>query len=306
MGGSSRASVRPALLTFPYGPADLRRAYKLGAAAASRGAGETVAIVDASYPARGRIATSLFSIACADDPGFRTANGTVLEMWSCNGGSNQRWTMASDGTLRVLGKCMDVRHSGAANGTLVDLWSCNGTGAQQWRHSIEADTLMNPQSGACLNGVAFRKANGTKLDIFECDTSTDTAFWHVPAGPILSGVGGKCLDDPGFRTANGTRAGIWSCNGGSNQRWSAAGDGTIKVLGKCLDVYRSGTASGTPVDLWSCSGTGRQQWEVGPGEELINSASGKCLDLPRNAAVNGTRLVLGKCTEAAGESWLGG
>ncbi len=47
MGGSGRASVRPALLTFPYGPADLRRAYKLGAAAASRGAGETVAIVDA-------------------------------------------------------------------------------------------------------------------------------------------------------------------------------------------------------------------------------------------------------------------
>lgn len=261
---------------------------------------------NSAYPATGRIATSLGGIACADDPGFRTANGTVLDMWSCNGGRNQRWTMASDGSLRVLGKCMDVRHSGTANGTLADLWSCNGTGAQQWRHTVELGMLVNPRSGACLNGVGFRKTNGTKLDIYECDTFTDTAFWHVPAGPVLSAVAAKCMDDPAFRTANGTRIEIWTCNGGSNQRWRAAGDGTIKVLGKCLDVYHSGVTDGTPVDLYTCNYTGAQQWVLGPADELINPESGKCLDDPGDSAVNGTKLILRTCSKAAGESWLVG
>jgi hypothetical protein len=30
---------------------------------------------------------------CLDDPGFATANGTQLEIWDCNGGGNQKWTM---------------------------------------------------------------------------------------------------------------------------------------------------------------------------------------------------------------------
>ncbi|MGD0069856.1 MAG: RICIN domain-containing protein, partial [Streptosporangiaceae bacterium] len=29
---------------------------------------------------------------CLDDPGFNTANGTQLDLWTCNGGSNQQWT----------------------------------------------------------------------------------------------------------------------------------------------------------------------------------------------------------------------
>jgi len=28
---------------------------------------------------------------CLDDPGFNTAEGTQLDLWTCNGGANQEW-----------------------------------------------------------------------------------------------------------------------------------------------------------------------------------------------------------------------
>jgi hypothetical protein len=30
---------------------------------------------------------------CLDDPGFTTTNGTQLEIWDCNNGTNQHWTL---------------------------------------------------------------------------------------------------------------------------------------------------------------------------------------------------------------------
>lgn len=29
---------------------------------------------------------------CLDVTGQQTANGTLIEIWTCNGGANQRWT----------------------------------------------------------------------------------------------------------------------------------------------------------------------------------------------------------------------
>jgi hypothetical protein len=30
---------------------------------------------------------------CLDDPAFNTTNGTQLDIWDCNGGSNQQWAI---------------------------------------------------------------------------------------------------------------------------------------------------------------------------------------------------------------------
>lgn len=32
---------------------------------------------------------------CLDDPGSSTVDGTRLELWDCNGGANQQWTLHS-------------------------------------------------------------------------------------------------------------------------------------------------------------------------------------------------------------------
>ncbi|MFE0973592.1 ThuA domain-containing protein, partial [Streptomyces sp. NPDC058826] len=45
---------------------------------------------------------------CLDVDNAGTADGTEVQIWSCNQSSAQVWTVAGDGTLKALGKCLDV------------------------------------------------------------------------------------------------------------------------------------------------------------------------------------------------------
>jgi hypothetical protein len=117
------------------------------------------------------------SSKCVDDNGLSTANGTKIQMWDCNGGSNQDWTIEPDGTLQVYGKCMDITGANYSNGTNIELWDCNGGANQQWQP--RNGTLVNPASGKCLDDPAFNTANGTQLDLWTCNGGSNQQ-WHLP------------------------------------------------------------------------------------------------------------------------------
>ena len=128
------------------------------------------------------------------------------------------------------------------------------------------------------------------------------------AGPVRQvGGSGRCLNDPQASTKNGTLVNLWGCDGRSNQNWTVAQDGTLRMLGKCLDVAGESKASGARLQLWSCaSGDGAQQWQAGTDGELVNPQSGKCLYVPAANAANGTRPVLWTCanvTTQSSEHW---
>jgi glucosylceramidase len=116
---------------------------------------------------------------CVDDAAASTANGTQIQLFTCNGSTAQRWTVAANGTLQVLGKCMDVTAAGTANGTKVNLFDCNGTGAQQWQHTA-SNQLINPESGRCLDATGPSSADGTPLQIWDCTGGTNQQ-WILPA-----------------------------------------------------------------------------------------------------------------------------
>jgi beta-glucosidase len=245
---------------------------------------------------------------CLDDTGYSTANGNKIQIYTCNGGTSQAWTVAQDGTLRVYGKCLDVTGGGTANGTTVQLWTCDaGDANQRWQVGTGTE-LINPHSGKCLDDPYSRTANGTKLDIWTCNGGSQQ-HWTLPAGPAASGVAGKCLDDTGYSTANGNKIQIYNCNGGTSQAWTVMPDGTVRVYGKCLDVTGGGTVSGTKIQLWSClSGDKGQQWEVTTtgdmAGELVNPASGMCLADPADSTANGTQMVIESCSATdPGMSW---
>ena len=67
-------------------------------------------------------------------PGHATAAGTRVQIWSCNGGTNQQWRVNADGTVVGVesGLCLDVAGQGTANGAAVQLWTCNGGSNQRW------------------------------------------------------------------------------------------------------------------------------------------------------------------------------
>lgn len=115
---------------------------------------------------------------CLDVPNVTA--GTQVDIWDCNGGSNQLWTHNSAGQLTVYSgdsqMCLDASGQGTSPGTKVDIWSCNGQGNQQW--------TVN--------------SNGT----------------------ITGAQSGLCLDVTGASTADGALAELWTCDGGSNQQWT--------------------------------------------------------------------------------------
>ncbi|MFC4150146.1 ricin-type beta-trefoil lectin domain protein [Micromonospora mangrovi] len=104
---------------------------------------------------------------CVDVAGANPANGTRIQLWTCNGTPAQQWTWAADGSVRALGKCLDVAAGSTANGAKVQLYDCNGTGAQRWVFSAAGD-IVNPQSNRCLDATGVSSADGTPLQLWDC------------------------------------------------------------------------------------------------------------------------------------------
>ncbi|MEU4095927.1 DUF5010 domain-containing protein [Streptomyces sp. NPDC026673] len=115
---------------------------------------------------------------CIDAAGGSSADGTAIQLYTCNGTAAQQWTNGADGTLRLLGKCMDVAAAGTANGTRIQLYTCNGTAAQQWRQGA-SNSLVNPLSGRCLDATGPSSADGTRLQIWDCASSPNQS-WAIP------------------------------------------------------------------------------------------------------------------------------
>ena len=64
---------------------------------------------------------------CLDDRGALTADYNPTQVYTCNGTPAQQWTVAANGTLQALGKCLDVNGGDTANGTVVDLYDFRAT-----------------------------------------------------------------------------------------------------------------------------------------------------------------------------------
>jgi hypothetical protein len=117
---------------------------------------------------------------CLDVPGASTAAGTQVQIWDCNGQTNQTWTHTSGNLLTVYSGssqlCLDAFNNQTAPGTKVQTWTCTGGTNQQW----------SVNSNGTITGVQS----------------------------------GLCLDVTGASTADGALVELWTCNGGSNQHWT--------------------------------------------------------------------------------------
>ena len=106
---------------------------------------------------------------CLDVPGSSTANGTQLEIYTCNAGSNQEYTLAPSGEITVYGsKCLDAYQQGKTAGTIVDIYTCNGGSNQLWQAHPDG-TITNDESGLCLDVYGQGTANGTAVDLYTCN-----------------------------------------------------------------------------------------------------------------------------------------
>jgi hypothetical protein len=113
---------------------------------------------------------------CLDVPNSSTVNGTQLDIWDCNGGGNQAWTLTSGKQLQVYGnKCLDVVGGATAAGSAVEIWDCNGGTNQQWNLNSDG-TITGVGSGLCLDAIGAGTANGTLIDIWTCTGGSNQSW----------------------------------------------------------------------------------------------------------------------------------
>src|SRR5579872_3903177 len=103
---------------------------------------------------------------CLDDALNSSHNGAIVQVWRCNGMSNQNWQVMSDGTIRHNGLCLDARDFGTTNGTKIQLWSCTGGPNQQWDTRGFRVHYDNPHAfNKVLDDTAFG-GNGTRQELY--------------------------------------------------------------------------------------------------------------------------------------------
>ncbi|MFI0719788.1 LamG-like jellyroll fold domain-containing protein [Streptomyces sp. NPDC021224] len=172
---------------------------------------------------------------CADDPSGATANGTKVQVYTCNGSPAQNWTAYPDGTLHPGSHakiCVDVASAGTTAGSLVQLDACSTSAAQQWQ-VLDDGQVKNAHSGLCLADPGSTTTLGTQLALAACDNGT-AVTWSIPqTGAVnewmLNETGGTTAHDAvAADTATATGGVTWGTSTDSAGRTMPAAtfDGT--------------------------------------------------------------------------------
>ncbi|SDT04982.1 PQQ-dependent sugar dehydrogenase [Actinoplanes derwentensis] len=116
---------------------------------------------------------------CLDVSGAGTADGTKIQLWTCNGTAAQNWQITGQVWRNpASNKCLDAAGGATANGTKAQLWTCNGSGAQNWTAQSNR-TVRNPQSGRCLDVSEVKPDDGQQIHLWDCNGAANQ-LWNLP------------------------------------------------------------------------------------------------------------------------------
>ncbi|RAJ33557.1 concanavalin A-like lectin/glucanase superfamily protein [Kitasatospora sp. SolWspMP-SS2h] len=128
---------------------------------------------------------------------------------------------------------------------------------------IMADLPTAVGTNKCLDANGSVDANGTAIQVWDCNPSTAQQATMQPNGTVK--LLSRCLDVTGAATGNGTKIQLWTCDGNPAQQWLYRADGSLynPMSGRCLDIPNGTVANGTQLQIWDCNRTYPQRWGVG-------------------------------------------
>ena len=188
---------------------------------------------------------------CIDDLHGGTTAGTVVDIDECNGTGPQKWNYNwSTGYLQAGSMCAEATGDATAAGTPIELQTCaNGTYAGEWWNLGTNGSLVNANSGLCLNAPST--AHETQLTLATCtgsagqDWSNTYATITVPA--TTWGVNTIYLKAE-------TAAGVSSANY-ETYSYYVPFSGTATLGDVTGDGYPDLMATGSDGNLYACTGT---------------------------------------------------
>jgi hypothetical protein len=110
---------------------------------------------------------------CLDLNGGVPVDDNHVQVFDCNGSPAQRWTLAPDGTLQVVGRCAQV-----VGDATVHIVGCDGRRTAQWRADGD-DALVNLATGQCLTDPDNGTRSGAAVRLAPCER-TDNQRWSLP------------------------------------------------------------------------------------------------------------------------------
>lgn len=101
-----------------------------------------------------------------------------IKLHSIHGGENQQFTMQADGSIKVLGKCVDVTGNSSESGTKLISYACNSSGAQKFEYDTTSKRIKHISSGKCLDLPGGGVQNGNDIIIYPCHDGVNQK-WNV-------------------------------------------------------------------------------------------------------------------------------
>jgi hypothetical protein len=109
-------------------------------------------------------------------------NGTLVQLWTCNGQSQQRWSQGvnSEVLSYASGRCLDADLlTIGANGTRIQLWDCNFENQQKFWYA--GDTFRVAYNGKCLDADTWTSnQDGGKVQLWDCNGSIQQEWEIAP------------------------------------------------------------------------------------------------------------------------------
>lgn len=140
----------------------------------------------AGAAATGQLVSSKSGRCLDADLNTINGNGTIVQLWDCNGQPQQQWVLGDDGSIRSVknGRCLDADlNTINGNGTKVQLWDCNGQPQQRWYYDgFYTHSGFNARClDADLNTVG---SNGTRVQLWDCNGQPQQTLRGLPGMPL--------------------------------------------------------------------------------------------------------------------------
>ncbi|GIM95143.1 RICIN domain-containing protein [Paractinoplanes toevensis] len=135
-------------------------------------------------------------------------------------------------------------------------------------------SLINKNSGKCLDAKGAGTTNGTAIQQYTCNGSAAQKYQLVTTTGTYVRINNQAntaqaLDVTDVSTADNAKIQTWTYGGGLNQQWQSVAEsgGYFHLVnrnsGKCLDVPAASTADSVQLVQYTCNGTAAQSFRLG-------------------------------------------
>ncbi|MCX5274647.1 polymorphic toxin-type HINT domain-containing protein [Streptomyces virginiae] len=192
-------------------------------------------LLSATSPGIGSVVVTGLSGKCLDVQDGNTADGTPVQLLSCNETKPQQWRITGD-TVQALGKCLT-----SENGKAV-LKACKpGEPSQKFTYR-ETDKALITGTNQCLTVPNDNDAEGNDLHTFTCASPAATPAQQWSFGNVTSYL----YDTSGNRVIQDT--------GNARTLYLGETEITVDKAGKAIDAVRYYSSPGAPTTVRRTNG----------------------------------------------------